>query len=62
MGDGAYLRVRGGVTVILWRQEGTRMQAFACTTATMSARKQWGAVPQQRHKPHWLLAGGWFRT
>ena len=45
MGDAAHLRVRGGVTVILWRQEGTRMQAFACTTATMSKEKMGSCSP-----------------
>ena len=39
MGDAAHLRVRGGVTVILWRQGGTRMQALTCTAQQVSGEK-----------------------
>ena len=45
MGDGAYLRVRGGVTVILWRQEGTRMQALTCTAQQVSGEKMGSCSP-----------------
>ena len=45
MGDAAHLRVRGGVTVILWRQEGTRMQAFACTAQQVSGEKMGSCSP-----------------
>ena len=49
MGDAAHLRVRGGVTVILWRQEGTRMQALACTAQQVSGEKMGGCAPANTH-------------
>ena len=45
MGDAAHLRVRGGVTVILWRQEGTRMQALTCTAQQVSGEKMGSCAP-----------------
>ena len=59
MGDAAHLRVRGGVTVILWRQEGTRMQAFACTAQHVSWEKMGSCCQQKPNSTcHWLCSPG----
>ena len=58
MGDAAHLRVRGGVTVILWRQEGTRMQALTCTAQQVSGEKNGELCPSKGTNRHCILAGG----
>ena len=45
MGDGAHLRVRGGVAAIFWRQETGKTQAFACTAQQVSGEKMGSSSP-----------------
>ena len=49
IGDGAHLRVWGGVAVILWRQEIGKTQALTCTTQQVSKEKMGSCSPAKAH-------------